>query len=102
MSSTSKQRGRKEEWGNYAKHSTPGKQHKNQGVVPKRISYGAPMKLDAALTVRCLSKEPANPHIPITTHTPITYTGHNTSKHAGDPIQNEAHKRIEWRHDSTA
>lgn len=59
---------------------------------------------DEGSTVRCPSKEPANPHNPNTTHTPITYAGHNTSKHARNPVQNEneAHKRIEWRHGRTA
>ncbi|GMN30862.1 hypothetical protein TIFTF001_055715 [Ficus carica] len=57
---------------------------------------------DEGSTVRCPSKEPANPHDPNTTHTPITYAGHNTSKHDRDPIQNEAHERIEWRHVRTA
>lgn len=67
-----------------------------------KLNLGGKNETDEGSTVRCPSKEPANPHNPNTTHTPITYAGHNTSKHARNPVHNGAHERVEWRHGRTA
>ncbi|PON36319.1 hypothetical protein PanWU01x14_329510, partial [Parasponia andersonii] len=46
-------------------------QHRKWDSVPKEHeALIATIKWDADYAVRCLSTEPANPHIPITTHTP--------------------------------
>lgn len=51
----------------------------------KQSSSWGKNEMDEGSTVRCRSKEPANPHNPNTTHTPITYVGHKTTKHARPP-----------------
>ena len=53
------------------KHSFKGSQHRKPDSAPKEHeALVATMKGDVDYAVRCLSTEPANPHIPITTHTP--------------------------------
>lgn len=83
---------------------TMGKATQEPRVVTKKSKHnlGGKNETDEGSTVRCPSKEPANPHNPNTTHTPITYAGHNTSKHARNPVHNGAHERIKWRHGRTA
>lgn len=81
-----------------------GKATQEPRVVTKKstLNLGGKNETDEGSTVRCQSKEPANPHNPNTTHTPITYAGHNTSKHARNPVRNGANERIKWRHGRTA
>ena len=60
-----------EERDNEITHSIKGSQHRKPYDAPKEHeALVATMKGDADYAVRCLSMEPANPHIPITTHTP--------------------------------
>ena len=80
-----------------------GRQHRNQGSCPSRAKAQswAKNETDEGSTVRCPSKEPAHPHNPNTTHTPITYAGHNTSKHARNPDKNRGtrtHRVAPWPH----
>ena len=75
---------------------------KGRDQEKSKLNLWGKNETDDGSTVRCPSKEPAHPHNPNTTHTPITYAGHNTSKHARNPVQNEAREHIEWRHGRTA
>jgi hypothetical protein len=72
--------------------------------VPKKskLDPGAKMKRMRGRQFVARARSLPTRKILSTTHTPITYAGHNTSKHARNPVQNEAHERIEWRHGRTA